>query len=82
MNDELKTVINNMIAHKADTQGTPDESWNDLTHDGQLEIQSDVFYLSMLIDDLLEYKVRHGDKFDIPNTVKVLRMDIVENHIN
>lgn len=68
--DKLKVVLSDMINEATDYEA-----------DGTIELQADVEHIKQIVEYLIHCKVNHGDSFDIPSTVKTLKLDILENHI-
>ena len=44
------------------------------------EIWSDAEYCKQIVDCLIDTKVKHGNGFNLPQTVKYLKIDIVESY--
>lgn len=79
MNDELKELLVSYMTDRYEDAST--DVTNGEMHNS-LNIKADATHAEQLIEKLIYTKVTYGDKFDIPNTVKALRMDIAENYID
>ena len=68
---EIKQLITKEIIDRyADASSMPDSD----------EIWSDAEYCKQIVDCLIDTKVKHGNGFNLPQTVKYLKIDIVESY--
>ena len=44
------------------------------------DIMSDAEYCKQIVECLIDTKIEHGKRFNLPQTVKYLKMDIVESY--
>ena len=69
--EEIKEMISKEIVDRyADAPSMPESE----------EIWSDAEYCKQIVDCLIDTKVKHGNRFNLAQTVKYLKIDIVESY--
>ena len=69
--EEIKEMISKEIVGRyADAPSMPESE----------EIWSDAEYCKQIVDCLIDTKVKHGNRFNLAQTVKYLKIDIVESY--
>tara|TARA_B100001939_G_scaffold280788_1_gene249536 strand:- start:767 stop:988 length:222 start_codon:yes stop_codon:yes gene_type:complete len=70
--EEIKTkIIEEIVCKYIDADIMPED-------DG--DIMSDAEYCKQIVECLIDTKVKHGNGFNLPQTVKYLKIDIVESY--
>ena len=69
--EEIKEMISKEIVDRyADAPSMPESE----------EIWSDAEYCKQIVDCLIDTKLKHGNRFNLAQTVKYLKIDIVESY--
>ena len=69
--EEIKEMISKEIVDRyADATSMPESE----------EIWSDAEYCKQIVDCLIDTKLKHGNRFNLAQTVKYLKIDIVESY--
>ena len=76
--EEIKEMIMNHIVERYADASAEVTNGSDMLD--SLNILSDAEYCKQIVDCLIDTKVKHGNGFNLAQTVKYLKIDIVESY--
>ena len=76
--EEIKEMIMNHIVERYADASAEVTNGSDMLD--SLNILSDAEYCKQIVDCLIDTKVKHGNRFNLAQTVKYLKIDIVESY--
>jgi len=76
--EEIKEMIMNHIVERYADASAEVTNGSDMLD--SLNILSDAEYCKQIVDCLIDTKVEHGNRFNLAQTVKYLKIDIVESY--